>query len=365
MPKTKYKKRADGRYIKWIYDGTYTAAGKPHRVPVYGRTIAELDAAVEEAKARLSSSGAYQGDRNISLLAYCRDFVRLYKAGAAHNTQVMYANLLRLVEESSIASTPVSRITKDHLMQHIAVIQGSGRMRTAEQLIMFYRQVFDQAEEAGLVSRSPMIRVRPPRRQKKITRTTTLEEEAVILSGSLPLRTQAYICLMLFCSMRMGEALAIESGDIDFTTGVIHITKAIEFLGRTGRVKPFPKSDAGNRDIPMIGIVRRTLAAYVEQNGSGPLFHTRAGAPATETVADLLWAPFIAAVGTDITTKVLRHTFSTYLLVIETNIKIVQQLMGHASAQMTLDVYTHLPLVHRYKNAPICEHFAELKRILA
>ena len=61
---------------------------------------------------------------------------------------------------------------------------------------------------------------------------------------------------------------------------------------------------------------------------------------------------------------ILRHTFCTYLAVIRLPPFTAQQLMGHSDISMTLEVYTHLPLVNRYIHSPIFQYYQEFLAIL-
>lgn len=167
---------------------------------------------------------------------------------------------------------------------------------------------------------------------------------------------------------RMGEALGLRWDDIDFEKRVIHITYAAKYRPGTDDKAQWmitaPKTKAGIRDIPMIAQVYDALKEEYrvqEQKGfpsptisgmTGFIFVNEEGRlrfpeainrtidtitrwcnkeeekKAQEEDRDLVIIPHFSC-------HVFRHTFCEN----ETNIKVIQEIMGHANISITMDVY--------------------------
>lgn len=77
MPKIKYKKRADGRYIKQIKIG-YQDNGKPKLKNIYAKTVQELEAKVAEFKSQYIK-GIIVDDKNLTLGQWAEQWITAYK----------------------------------------------------------------------------------------------------------------------------------------------------------------------------------------------------------------------------------------------------------------------------------------------
>lgn len=181
--------------------------------------------------------------------------------------------------------------------------------------------------------------------------------------------------ILLGTGCRIGEALGLRWEDIDFNHRVIHITHAVTYYPTTGtgvRTSVFhihePKTDAGKRDIPLLDVVKDALDILKEEEKeSGPntqeidgysgfIFQNRFGTlPNPQTVnrsikrivssyntEELLNAakekrePFLLP---DFSCHHLRHTFATRLCEAESNLKVIQSIMGHRNIETTMNIY--------------------------
>lgn len=172
---------------------------------------------------------------------------------------------------------------------------------------------------------------------------------------------------------RISEVLGLTWDDCDFKTGIISINhgllyKTDEDTGKCRFYISTPKTDAGNREIPMMNAVREALLnarTQQERTGfsqsvidgySGFVFcnsdrgvilpvnvartidrivhdhNAEEKVIAEEQHREPLLLPHFSPHN-------LRHTFCTRLCENETNIKVVQEIMGHSSIAVTMDIY--------------------------
>ena len=194
------------------------------------------------------------------------------------------------------------------------------------------------------------------------------------------------ITVLLGTGMRIGEALGLRWTDCDFETNTISITHALVYKesedgsGYRYRIT-LPKTRAGLRTIPMFSSVRQALETeknrqrdptkkkftvdgytdfiFLNSNGK-PYINTAVFDSLHRIVDDYNLAESIVAYEEKrqpvllphFGAHILRHTFCTRLCENESNIKIVQDVMGHKDVRTTMNVYneaTELKKQERFK----------------
>jgi len=179
--------------------------------------------------------------------------------------------------------------------------------------------------------------------------------------------------ILLGTGCRIGEALGLRWQDLDFENRVISINHSLVYYPVNGSNKcvlrvSLPKTDAGIRTIPMLDIVKDAFEMLYEEqkeNGfneteidgmTGFIFCNRFGSvPNPQTVNHTIKRiannynadevvrakkehrdPIILP---NFSCHHLRHTFCTRLCENETNLKVIQSIMGHKNIETTLDIY--------------------------
>lgn len=179
--------------------------------------------------------------------------------------------------------------------------------------------------------------------------------------------------ILLGTGCRIGEALGLRWQDLDFENRVISINHSLVYYPANGSNKcvlrvSLPKTDAGIRTIPMLDIVKDAFEMLYEEqkeNGfneteidgmTGFVFCNRFGSvPNPQTVnhtikriANNYNADEVVRAKKEHRDPIvlpnfschhLRHTFCTRLCENETNLKVIQSIMGHKNIETTLDIY--------------------------
>lgn len=167
------------------------------------------------------------------------------------------------------------------------------------------------------------------------------------------------IVILLGTGLRVSELYGLTKADVDMERRQIHINKQ---LCRTAEKRYFitsPKTKSGNRTIPMSNKVyqafrrvfqaRQAKTELLIDGYGGFVFLDKAGMPKVamhlENYMRGMQKKYIKKCGSTlptVTPHVLRHTFCTNLVQTGIDIKSLQYLMGHSSASVTLDVYSHV-----------------------
>jgi integrase/recombinase XerC len=172
-------------------------------------------------------------------------------------------------------------------------------------------------------------------------RTLSPEEEA--RHALLRLRDQALLELIYSTGLRVSEACALDTTDIDRDRYGVPIV-----LVRHGK-------GGKSREVPLGGAADRALAAYLPARralhaSDRALFVNASGARLTPRSVQRMvkrWS-IAGGVHADATPHGLRHSFATHLLDEGVDLRSIQELLGHASLAST-QIYTKVSLDHLMK----------------
>uniref|UniRef100_UPI00359F1A80 tyrosine-type recombinase/integrase n=1 Tax=Jeotgalibaca porci TaxID=1868793 RepID=UPI00359F1A80 len=226
-------------------------------------------------------------------------------------------------------------------------------------------QVFEYAEDKGMVKQSPMHKVKIIKKAKTLDDLKRVEEkyleqfEAEALIDELYRRPNTYRLgrlaeFLYLMGTRIGEAVILKPFDID--DDIVRITGTIDTSkGYKRAVKGPPKTLKGNRDISMtqrtIDLVKRTTdenkldaltsSKYIDQ---GFIFVTKSGTPIQTNSFNLALKKAGARVGIrkELTSHIFRHTHVSILAEMNIPLKVIMDRIGHEDEKITNDIYTHI-----------------------
>lgn len=209
-----------------------------------------------------------------------------------------------------------------------------------------------------------------PQGQPREMRILQRHEIARLLAAAPPAH-RPLLATLVFCGLRIGEALALRWSDVDLDARRIRVRLQID--AATGR-RVEPKTATAKREVIVMPALARMLATHrataPHPRADDPLFASRAGTPLLRSnVRARILRPAIHAAGLGgperpaLRTHDLRHTFASLLIAAGASVVFVAHQMGHAKPTVTLDVYAHLfdAREHADKVSAILEaNFAEL-----
>ena len=148
---------------------------------------------------------------------------------------------------------------------------------------------------------------------------------------------------LLYTGCRVGEALALRYEDIDYKNDTISINKTVVFDNGEPTIQQHAKTDAGNRIIPLLPPLKGIL-----KKKKGYIFNLN-GEPLKKHQVYSQWNKYKKRYNIDITPHQLRHAYATILYDAGLPVKDSQLLLGHNSAEVTQDIYTHISEERRKK----------------
>ena len=142
--------------------------------------------------------------------------------------------------------------------------------------------------------------------------------------------------LLFYSGMRVGELLALNEGDFDFTKNKISITKSLMHVTKEITT---PKTESSVRVIEMPVGVMQEVKKYIDslEEASSPLFQV-----APQTLLQALQRYAKVANVKEICLHDLRHSNASFLIHVGIPITTISKRLGHKSPNITLAVYSHM-----------------------
>ncbi len=157
----------------------------------------------------------------------------------------------------------------------------------------------------------------------------------------------AFVALCAFAGLRLGEAAALQVGDIDFLRRTLKVARQVQ-RGTGGAVEIRPPKYGSERAVYLADGLVEILSAHVAAHcpGADPgrwLFGFGADVPPHQNTVGFWWRKARAAAGCGpVKLHDLRHYFASGLIAAGCDVVTVQRALGHASATVTLSTYAHL-----------------------
>ncbi|HET6408843.1 MAG TPA: site-specific integrase, partial [Chthoniobacteraceae bacterium] len=216
-----------------------------------------------------------------------------------------------------------------------------------------FNNAMKQAVRWRLVNSNPCDHVDLPQLKRKEMKALDRDQAGRFLAAAKESEFYALFALLLTTGMRPGEAIALRWCDIDLASGAVSITRALS--GRSGDYRfEEPKTPKSRRTLPIPLSVTdslRTLKSARQKAADGVLIDLQlVFVSSNGSLIDLQnlnkrhFKPILkaASLSPEIRLYDLRHSCATLLLQAGTHVKVVSERLGHASAMLTLDRYSHV-----------------------
>jgi integrase/recombinase XerC len=242
------------------------------------------------------------------------------------------------------AITSWREFTTHHLRAMVAAQHRAGiGGRSLQRLLSAVRSFYQYLLREGVVGANPAIGLRAPKAPRRLPKTLDVDQTARLLdwdsNDPLAIRDRAIMELLYSSGLRLSELLNLELGDLDLKDGTVRVTGK----GRKTRVVPVGRH-ARSALQQWLGI----RATFTTQ--SSVLFLSRRGerlAPRTVQQRLQQWGSK-RGLPMRLHPHMLRHSCASHVLESSSDLRAVQELLGHADIATT-QIYTHLDFQHLAK----------------
>jgi integrase len=357
-------KRKDGLWQAAITTGRDPTTGKLKRATFYAKTRKEAAEKLSKAL-RDKAQGAFAAPHKLTLGEWLDTWLWEYKKPKLRPiTFDSYEMLVRRHLKPALGHIPLRDLRPEHLQRFYNEKAREGfSARTVRYLHTTLHSTLAQAEKNQLVVRNVSKLTEPPSEARKEMRTLSLTQVAdTLLPAIKDNRLYAAIFLLFMAGLRRGELLALRWRDIDLKEGVLQVRQTLVSArnhneGRTQIVFSNPKTPQSRRTIPipeecLIALKQHKVRQAEDRLMLGPAYEDYGlvfcqpdGRPIDPRNFNRQFSRVLQEAGLPhIRLHDSRHTFATLLLEQGISPKTVQTMLGHSSAKITLDIYSHVTL---------------------
>jgi integrase/recombinase XerC len=293
----------------------------------------------------------------MDLVARYLDHVRFEKRLAERTVTLYTLDLQKLTDYAALANVALDAVQSTHIRRWVSHMHSGGRSGRGIALILSgWRGFYVWLGRQGLITSNPVQDVRAPKSPKPLPKALSVDDAVQLAEFKAPFdlsdpwldgRDAAMVELLYGCGLRVGELVGLDvqastsaKGWIDFESGDAHV------LGKGSK----------RRSVPVGSKALAALQAWLAMRGQGvkPVAADQMalfiGQHGTRLTAQAIWQrlrqrSLQAGLSTPVHPHMLRHSFASHLLQSSSDLRAVQELLGHANITTT-QVYTRLDFQH-------------------
>jgi integrase len=300
-------------------------------------------------------TGTFVKPGRTTLAEYLRRWLQEYaKPNLSPRSFERYESITRVHLIPRLGNILLRQLTSEQLQKHYTLKLNEGLSpRSVRYQHVVLHKALQTAMKWGLVARNVADGVDVPRARQAEMQTWDEYEVARFLEAARGSPYYALFHTALFTGMRRSELLALQWRDIDFHQ--IHVSRSLHQLRDRSYVFAQPKSAKSRRTIALSPSSVLTLREHKDRQegiramlgvplrGEDLVFSTPEGGPLRPNTVSRAWTALASRAGVRvIRLHDARHTHASLMLKQGVHPKIVQERLGHASVQITLDTYSHV-----------------------
>ena len=251
---------------------------------------------------------------------------------------------------SALGEYALERLTAPVLQKFVAEMTARLSPNSVNVVISVLKSSLKRAVALGVTEREYTGGLSRPHATEKKIECFSIEEQKKMEASALNDKNKNLVgvLLCLYTGLRIGELLALTWEDIDFSSGILSVTKSCHDGWGKGckKIVEAPKTGSSTRLIPipkpLLGILKKTKreigGTYVV--GGNKLISVRSYQRTFELLQKKLR---IARRGF----HALRHTFATRAIECGVDVRTLAELLGHKNPTVTLNRYVHSLMAHK------------------
>ena len=349
-----------GRDVYYVVVDEMVDGERKRRWHPAGKTKRDAEDKLAEIVGKVKQ-GVYVSPTRATVETYLREtWLPAARGTVKPSTAELYGTIIDTYIVPHLGATKLQQVKGSHLNALYATLETSGRKngtplgaKTIRNVHTLLHRAFRDAMRWEMLSRNPADAADPPKVPRPVPRYWTAPQVGAFLIATADDRLGPLWFTIAATGCRRGEALALRWSDLDLDKGRASISRTLAWVDKTATFTE-PKTAASSRVVPLpaeaVAVLREQrkrqaaerLAAGELWNGLGLVFALEDGNP---TPPKRVTKAFERAVGRaalpPLSVHGLRHTFATVALEAGILTKVVADVLGHSSATITADLYSH------------------------
>ncbi len=352
------RQRKNGKWEARVTVGTDPGTGKPIRRSIYGNTQAEVRKQMIAVLRELDKN-TYQAPEKVTVAQWMEEWLSTFCANKVKPlTLQSYQGIVKNHIIPAIGSLRLQAVKGTHIQRLYNSMTAAGLSgKTIKNVSAVLHKAFGVAMKQGIIAANPCGAAELPKAEHKEIHPLTDNEIPLFLSAidASPMRNAYALCL--FAGLREGECLGLSWGQVDFEKGRITVSQQLQKektkggryyiapttkSGKPRTIEPPPIAFQYLKAERMKQMENRLKAGPAWNNPDDLVFTDEAGRHYAIHTFYKRFKAIAASIGRpDARPHDLRHTAATVAIASGADIKSVQDLLGHATASFTLNVYAH------------------------
>lgn len=277
---------------------------------------------------------------NDALLDRFLEHLRVEKRYSANTVSAYRRDLQRLAQSARV---PWPDVRGHHISTFVAALHAGGlAARSIQRTLSASRSFFAYLEKIQVVGANPASGSKAPKSRPRLPRTLDTDQAAQLFEfearTDIEKRDRAIAELLYGSGIRLSELVGINVADLDLSSGFATVT------GKGNKVRQVP---IGTH---CVAAIESWLACRGYPPGGEPLFTGRPGRRISPRTVQLRLKQLASRqLGSNqLHPHMLRHSFASHMLESSSDLRAVQELLGHADISTT-QIYTHLDFQHLAK----------------
>jgi integrase/recombinase XerD len=196
----------------------------------------------------------------------------------------------------------------------------------------------------GVTDHDPAVGVAQPKLPRSLPRPLSVDDVSELLAAPNPaaldgVRDRAILELLYGAGLRISELTGLDVDDVDLEEGSVRV------LGKGGKEREVPIGRYARESVQ--DYLARVRPEFASSTSRAALFLNQRGGRLTRQSCGRMLARHAktAGIARSVTLHTLRHSFATHLLEGGADVRVVQELLGHASVATT-QIYTLVTKEH-------------------
>ena len=352
------RQRPDGRWEARVTVGNDPATGKIIRRSIYGDSQKEVRQQMTAVLKEIDR-GTYQTPNKMTVAVWLDEWLKVFVTPKAKPlTLSTYRGIINNHIKPQIGAMELQAVRGAHIQKIYNAATDEGLAgKTVKSIGGVLHKAFSVAIKQGIIFANPCDGAELPKIKKHEISPLTDEDIPKFLGAieESPLRNIYALCL--FCGLREGEALGLSWKQVDFKKRRITISQQLQRSKEKGEGYYIQDSTKGGRtrviEPPAIAFEylrdeqerqfnNRVAAGDDWHNDWNLVFTNEIGGHIAIHTFYKRFKAIAESIGRpDLRPHDMRHTCATVAIANGADIKSVQDLLGHATASFTLNVYAH------------------------
>ncbi|MGL6200845.1 MAG: tyrosine-type recombinase/integrase [Lachnospiraceae bacterium] len=275
-------KRGENIYLRQDkrWEGRYKKGRKPNGKLqygyIYGKTYKEVKLQLIELKYKYMNSEKELINFNGTVYNWSIHYLeKTLNSGVKSSTYAIYNTMLQNHILPYFENKKLTSVTKNDVEGFVQSLTEKGLSGTSVHGVfgLLHRMLKCAVEEKALLL-NPSDEVVLPKKEPKKIEVLTVEEQQKLEQAALEEEDGAAVVAALYTGMRIGEIAALRWDDINFDTGMIHVSQTVQRIAdvdgetKTKLIFGSPKSEKSDRLIPMTETTKSWFQG-LQQNAQG------------------------------------------------------------------------------------------------